>query len=359
MREQYDSMRRHFRQAAEQRGFTLAPEQERAAERLCLLAGELSATSGLFRRSRPSPRNLYVWGPVGRGKSWLVDTFFVGLPTTRKRRLHFHDFFRALHDGVAHEGRSREGGHSAVDRAVDELLGDCRLLVFDEFHAHDAGDAMLVARLFHTLLDRSVTLVTTSNHPPSGLMPNPIHHHLFEPTIQRIEERMDVLDVSGPTDFRRLPAQARGSRRFAEGACLTDRTDALLGEPGLSAPRPDEAALVPVHRRELRAKSVRADLVWIGFDELCEGITAVPDYLALAERFGTLVLDDVPPLAECTADGRQRFANLVDVCCDRDIRLFLIGADPLAGLPEGSDLLRDPDRTASRLAMLRRADVAR
>ncbi|MEF9887086.1 cell division protein ZapE [Streptomyces sp. P9-A4] len=372
-REQHEAMRRHFQQASEQRGFTLSAAQERAVERLSLLAGELAGTGGLFRRSRPSPRNLYVWGPVGRGKSWLVDTFFDGLPLRRKRRLHFHDFFRALHDGVAREGQVRDGGHSAVDRAVDELLGDCRLLVFDEFHAHDAGDAMLVARLFRTLLDRRITLVTTSNYPPAGLMPDPLYHHLFEPTIQRIEERMDVLDVSGPTDFRRLPAPAHGARRFAEGARLTDGAhlteggvltegaDALPGEPGPDAPRPGEAVLVAAHHRELSAKAARADLVWFGFDALCEATTAVPDYLALAERFGTLVLDDVPPLASCTADGRQRFANLVDVCCDRDIRLVLIGADPLAGLSEDSGLLRDLDRTASRLAMLRRgrrADVA-
>ncbi|MEU6883584.1 cell division protein ZapE [Streptomyces sp. NPDC046712] len=368
IRKQYEAMRRHFQQAAEQRGFTVAPAQELAAERLCRLAGELVGSSGLFGRSPQPPRSLYVWGPVGRGKSWLVDTFFDGLPTTRKRRLHFHDFFRALHDGVAREGRSREGEphegsshgrRSAVDRAVDELLGDCRILVFDEFHAHDAGDAMLVARLFRTLLDRRVTLVTTSNYPPAGLMPNPLYHHLFEPTIHLIEERMDVLDVSGPTDFRRLPQQVHGSRRFAEGACLTDETDTLPGEPSLLAPRPDEAVLVPVHHHELPAKAVRADLVWFGFDDLCEGTTSVPDYLALAERFATLVLSDVPPLASCTADGRQRFANLVDVCCDRDVRLFLIGADPLAGVSDGSGLMRDLDRTASRLAMLRRAGVAR
>lgn len=359
MRRQYAAMRTHFQQAADQRGFTLSAAQEQAAERLSLLAAELAVTGGPFRRSRPAPRNLYVWGPVGRGKSWLVDAFFDGLPIARKRRLHFHDFFRALHDGVAHEGRNREGGHSAVDRAVDELLGDCRLLVFDEFHAHDAGDAMLVARLFRTLLDRHVTLVTTSNYPPAGLMPDPLYHHLFEPTIQRIEERMDVLDVSGPTDFRRRPSPSHDAPRFAEGACLADGAEALRDEPGLDAPRPGEAVLVPAHHRDLPAKAARADLVWFGFDTLCEGTTAVPDYLALAERFGTLVLDGVPPLASCTSDGRQRFANLVDVCCDRDTRLFLIGADPLAGLPEDSALLRDLDRTASRLAMLRRADLAR
>ncbi|KQV14813.1 ATPase [Kitasatospora sp. Root187] len=339
-------MRRHFRAAAGQRGFTVDPAQQPAVDRLSRLAGELARAGGLFHR-RP-PGSLYVWGPVGRGKSWLVDTFFEGLPTTRKRRLHFHDFFRRLHDGV---GRPADGPvhASAVDRAVAELLGDCRVLVFDEFHAHDAGDAMLVARLFRTLLERRVTLVTTSNYPPAGLMPDPLYHHLFEPTIRLIEQRMEVLDVSGPVDFRRLPHQAEGGRRFASGA----RLPAGTLPPGLAAPEPGEAVAVAAHLRTLPARAARGELVWFGFRELCEDRTSVPDYLALAERFGTVVLDGVPPLAACTADGRQRFANLVDVCCDRDVRLFLIGADPLSGLPADSALLRDLDRTASRLAMLR------
>ncbi|WP_316520645.1 cell division protein ZapE [Kitasatospora brasiliensis] len=353
---QYQAMREHFHRAADQRGFTLAPAQQAAAERLSRLAGELARPAWRLRRP---PRHLYLWGPVGRGKSWLVDTFLDGLPTPDKRRLHFHDFFRRLHQGVArHDAGPRQSARdgAAVDRAVDDLLGDCRILVFDEFHAHDAGDAMLVARLLRTLLERRITLVTTSNYPPAGLMPDPIHHHLFEPTIRLIEERMDVLDVAGPVDFRRLaPAQDRpapSDLRFATGAVLRPGQEAAAG---LTPPGPEEAAPVTAHHRELPARAVREaeGLVWFGFDALCEGRTAVPDYLALAERFPTLVLDGVPPLAEAGSDGRQRFANLVDVCCDRDIRLILIGADPMTGLDPGSPLQRDLDRTTSRLALLR------
>ncbi|MFF1907651.1 cell division protein ZapE [Kitasatospora sp. NPDC058218] len=343
---QYEAMRGHFHRTAEQRGFTLDPAQQPPVERLSRLAGELAHPAWRLRRP---PRHLYLWGPVGRGKSWLVDTFLDGLPTPRKRRLHFHDFFRRLHEGVAQESPAHREG-SAVDRAVDELLGDCRLLVFDEFHAHDAGDAMLVARLFTTLLNRRITLVTTSNYAPAGLMPNPLYHHLFEPTIRLIEERMDVLDVSGAVDFRRQPRSEDARQRFTLGARLAAGTEEAAG---LTPPRPEEAGPVAAHHRELPARAVRDALVWFGFDELCEGRTAVPDYLVLAERFPTLVLDGVPPLADASPDARQRFANLVDVCCDRDTRLVLIGADPLAGLPADSGLLRDLDRTASRLALLR------
>ncbi|MEU7391438.1 cell division protein ZapE [Streptomyces tanashiensis] len=345
------AMRRHFHQAAARRGFSIAPAQEAAVERLARLAAELARPAWTFPRP---PRDLYVWGPVGRGKSWLVDTFYEGLPGGRKRRLHFHDFFRRLHDGVTRPG-ARHDGQSAVDSALDELMGDSRVLVFDEFHAHDAGDAMLIARLFRTLLDRRITLVTTSNYPPAGLMPDPLYHHLFEPTIKLIEERMDVLDVSGPVDFRRLeaPRPEAGGRRFATGLCVAPG-DTALEALGLIVPAPAEATTAPAHLRELPARAVRGELVWFGFDALCETATAVPDYLALAERFDTLVLDGVPPLAEASADGRQRFANLVDVACDRDVRLVLIGSDPLTSLPEGQALTRDLDRTTSRLAMLAR-----
>ncbi|MFB7591373.1 cell division protein ZapE [Streptomyces sp. NPDC056169] len=347
------AMRRHFHQAAARRGFSVAPAQEAAVERLARLAAELARPAWTF--PRPA-RDLYVWGPVGRGKSWLVDTFYEGLPAGRKRRLHFHDFFRRLHDGVSRPG-TRHDGQSAVDSALDELIGDSRVLVFDEFHAHDAGDAMLIARLFRTLLDRRITLVTTSNYPPAGLMPDPLYHHLFEPTIKLIEERMDVLDVTGPVDFRRLepPWSEAGGRRFATGLCLPPG-DTALEALGLTVPAPAESTTVRTHLRMLPARAARGDLVWLGFDALCETATAVPDYLALAERFTTLVLDGVPPLAEASADRRQRFANLVDVACDRDVRLVLIGCDPLTSLPVDQPLTRDLDRTASRLAMLRRTN---
>ncbi|WP_367826161.1 cell division protein ZapE [Streptomyces sp. LMG1-1-1.1] len=346
------AMRRHFHETAARSGFSLAAAQEAAVERLARLAAELARPAWTFPKP---PRDLYVWGPVGRGKSWLVDTFYEGLADRRKRRLHFHDFFRRLHDGVTRPG-ARHDGRSAVDSALDELLGDSRVLVFDEFHAHDAGDAMLIARLFRTLLDRRITLVTTSNYPPGGLMPDPLYHHLFEPTIKLIEERMDVLDVTGPVDFRRLaaPSTGNGGRRFATGLCLPPG-DAALDAVGLTVPAAAEATTVPVHLREIPALAVRGDLVWFGFDALCETATGVPDYLALAEQFTTLVLDRVPPLLEATADGRQRFANLVDVACDRDLRLVLIGSDPLANLPTSQSVTRDLDRTASRLAMLQRA----
>ncbi|MEU9047662.1 MULTISPECIES: cell division protein ZapE [unclassified Kitasatospora] len=361
---QYEAMLAHFPRAAEQRGFAVDPAQRPAVERLSRLAGELARTGLLHRRP---PRHVYLWGPVGRGKSWLVDTFLDGLATSHKRRLHFHDFFRRLHEGVAlhtadpHRDSAGERV-AAVDRAVDELLDHCRVLVFDEFHAHDAGDAMLVARLFRNLLDRRITLVTTSNYPPAGLMPNPLYHHLFEPTIRLIEERMDVVEIAGPVDFRRErdPESERqpvdgGPQRFTQGARLRTGDTSGLHALGLTPPTAGEAAEIVVHGRPLPASAVRDGEAWFGFTELCEGLTSAADQLALTERFATLVLTGVPPLADTTPDGRRRFADLVDICCDRDVRLVLIGADPIGDPTPDENLFRDLDRTASRLALLRSA----
>ncbi|MFD7321554.1 AFG1/ZapE family ATPase [Streptomyces sp. NPDC059875] len=138
----------------------------------------------------------------------------------------------------------------------------------------------------------------------------------------------------------------------AQGACLTHADDALT-DLGIPSPRPAEAGPVPAPG-ELPAKAVRPGLAWLGCDVLCEGSTAVPDYLMLAEQFDTLVLDGVSPLPDYTPDARRRFTNLVDVCCDRDVRLVLIGADPVAGGPGMTGLLHDLDRTLSRLSMLHR-----
>jgi cell division protein ZapE len=167
-----DQVGERFRRAARERGFVLDAAQEHAVDRLA----ELGARAGRRRRlpHRAEPRGLYLWGPVGRGKSWLLDTFFeaVALPPERRRRVHFHAFFRQLHEAV----RRHRDAHSwhAVDAAVSELAHGVELLCFDEFHVHDPGDAMLVTRLLHELHARKVLLVSTSNYPPAGLLPNPL-----------------------------------------------------------------------------------------------------------------------------------------------------------------------------------------
>ncbi|MFI1379114.1 cell division protein ZapE [Embleya sp. NPDC020886] len=351
-----ETMRNHFHEVATTRGYVLDPAQHEAVQRLAELGAALSRGRGhgLFHR-RPVA-GLYLWGPVGRGKTWLLDTFFaaVPLPAERRTRVHFHAFFRRLHEAVDRHRDDHGHEHSAVDAALSELVGDVDLLCFDEFHVHDPGDAMLVTRLLRELHARGVVLVCTSNYPPAGLLPSPLHHHLFEPTIREIEERMTTVTVAGPQDYRSLTRVGTAAGEFGEGAVLWPGDPEQLRGQGLVPPTPDEARILRVNRRDLAVRAARPGELWGGFAALCEGRTSALDYLVLAETYPTWVIGALPPLKTASAEARQRFVNLIDVCCDADVRLFLCSDRPLAEVLAGDDLPTDISRTASRLGLLRR-----
>ncbi|MGW6916891.1 cell division protein ZapE [Kitasatospora sp. NPDC054939] len=333
--------------AAREQGFTPDAAQRDAAERLGRLAAELSARGRLFHRS--TPRGVYVWGPVGRGKSWLTGLFFDALPERHKRRVHFHEFFREFHTAYARH----RGDRRACDKAVGELLGDCRVLFFDEFHVHDPGDAMIITRVLTSLLERRITLVTTSNYPPEGLLPSPVHHHLFEPAIELLRASLDVVEVAGPYDYRtRESARGTTGPGFRHGRYLSPGTDRQLRDAGLTPPAEDERTALPAGSGTVTARAVRDDLVWFDFADLCRARTSTGDYLELADRHTTWVLSGVPRLTDADRDAAQRFANLVDVLHDRDTTLYLIADAPLGDLLRGDLLPADTNRTVSRLHLL-------
>lgn len=319
-------LRSAFDAAAAERGFRLAPQQVPVADALAELGSRRRARGG----------GLYLHGPVGRGKSFLVDVFFTAAPTRNKLRVHFHQFFDRLHRLTA--ARIKEGTPNATGRALDELLAGCRLVCFDEFHVHDPGDAALITRLLRELLARRVTLVTTSNYRPVDLLPNPIHHHLFEPAIELIERNLRILELTGHEDFRTAGGTGQ---RFATGT---------WGAIEIPTPQPEERTALRIGDRTLRTSAVRDELVWFDFHDLCGTATSTRDYLALAERFGTWVLGGVPVLADCDEQARRRFADLVDVLCDRDIALHVAAERTVAETLTDD---RDFARTASRLAQLK------
>lgn len=331
--------------AAVDAGFQLDFAQRQAAERLERLAG----TVGSRQRRRDRVRGLYLWGPVGRGKTWLLDAFYDLAPTASKRRVHFHGFFRDLH-GAVHANRS---SRHAFDAAVDELFEGCELMCFDEFHLHDVGDAMLVTRLLRTIFHRGVVLVATSNYPPHGLLPNPLYHPLFQPGIDLIRSHMELLEVAGPTDYRTALERGGPQCGFRSGAFVWPGGREQLVDAGLRLPEVHERTRVVVGSRALTAWAVRGDLVWFDFRDLCDTPTSALDMLVVAERFTSWVVSNVPPLAECSPDVQQRFVNLVDVLHDRDAALTLVANGPLEALLAGDHLPPDIHRTASRLQLLR------
>lgn len=331
----------YFHSKAGQQGYTLSEGQQRAITAMARETGNLLA-------GRPT-RSLYLHGPVGRGKSWLLDGFFKALPIAEKQRVHFHDFFTRLHRGMfAHRQHA-----DALGTTLNELLQNCRVLCFDEFHVHDIGDAMLISRLFKALFRRGVLVLVTSNYPPEGLLPNPLYHERFKPVIDLIAARMDVLEVSSPQDFRSL-AQAHHEQHFTAGLYVWPGTPAQRDH--LELPAADAAPQpLMVGSRQLVCRGQYGRSIHFRFDDLCAQLTAAMDYLALCEDFDRWIIDGLPRLADCPIAVQQRFINLVDVLYDQDKHLVLIGNEPLATSLGGQAI--DLARTASRLGQLRQGNV--
>lgn len=324
-----------FEDKAHSRGYVLSEGQRRVIQ---CMAEQLAALPD------GQPRSLYLYGSVGRGKSWLLDGFFQAVPVEAKQRLHFHDFFARLHQGM-HRHRLLD---DALGAALDELLGDCQVLCFDEFHVHDIGDAMLLTRLFNALFERGVLLLVTSNYAPEGLLPNPLYHERFLPVIRLINGRMQVLEVAGDTDFRSLPAN-REHQRFTRGHYVWpgDAAQRLALNVPVGPP-----VMLEVNKRPLRALAVDGRRALFAFDDLCEKATAVIDYLVLAGQYEEWIIVGLDDLSECTLAAQQRFVNLVDVLYDQDRHVTVIGRRPLEDSLGGP--LADLMRTRSRLGQLHR-----
>jgi len=349
-------------------GFALENSQAAAARRLCELGAAVGQSPPL--RSFPprllrrrTPRSVYLHGPVGRGKSWVMDSFYRQLPG-RKRRVHFHDFFRKLHTGVLTAAASGADG-TAVQQAVDSLLADIDVLCFDEFHVHDVGDGMFIARLLRTAAERRVLLVVTSNYPPEQLLPNPLWHDHFVPTIAVIKEMMDIVEINGNTDFRRQPAapgnDGEAKDGFRRGRVISPGTPRQLGSFGLFPPPPSEQRTLKPTTQPLPVKAA-GDVLWVAFAELCGGLLSTADYLTLAAEYRVWVVDGVPSPGHESADGSaaawQRFSNAVDVLYDEDVTLFLVGRGPLDwDSAHGTGLPVDMARIASRLSLLERVEA--
>ncbi|MEV6274305.1 cell division protein ZapE [Nocardia sp. NPDC051832] len=300
-------------------------DQQRALARLSELVD---------RHGRPlrRARGIYLHGRPGRGKTMVLDRFYGSVASDRKRRFHFHDFFARLHR-AAHE-------FGSIDQGIDHLLGRARLVCFDEFHVHDIGDAMLIARLLDALFARHILLVVTSNYPPAGLLPNPLFHERFEPAIAKIVERLDVLAVDGEVDYRTRAPRDR-TAGFGAGRYVVDQAASAAS-----------VVDVRIGAHTLRAIAVDGAAITVDFAALCGAATSAADYVELAGRFRCWTLCSVPPLREVPADWAMRFVNLVDVLYDADLALTVHARVPLPDLVAQVTAVPDLMRAHSRLGEL-------
>ena len=335
-----------------ERGLVADAAQFAVAERLTDLRARLLAAKppsnrlhrafGLRRRREPV-RGLYLWGGVGRGKTYLMDLFHQSLPFADKRRAHFHRFMRRVHD----ELRTLAGQPDPLLRVADRFAKEARVLCFDEFAVSDIGDAMILGELLGGLFARGVTLVATSNTPPDRLYENGLQRRRFLPAIDLIHANTDTLQVAPGADYRLRVLRRDGAYRLLDEpdaeAALRDSFRALCH----AAIAKNERLII--NGRAIIARYCSEDVAWFEFTALCDGARASDDYIELARLFSTVVLHGVPVFDQAKEDMARRFIALVDEFYDRNVKLLLSAWAPPQRLYRGALLTHEFARTESRL----------
>ncbi len=294
-------------------------------------------------RHPPIPRGVYMFGGVGRGKSFLMDCFFQALPLTRKTRLHFHEFMREVH----RELQELKGTANPLQVLGERIARRFRLICFDEFHVADVTDAMILHRLLESMFAHRVSIVTTSNFHPDELYPNGLHRDRILPAIALLKDRLQVVNVDAGTDYRQLTLAQVKMVHTPLGpeadAAMTDAFERL-------AEARDEDPVLHIEHRTIHARRRAGGVVWFDFKTLCGGPRSQNDYLELAAQFHTLLLSDVPQMPPRLASEARRFTWLVDVLYDRRIKLILSTEVPPAELYTEGPLAHEFPRTVSRLS---------
>jgi len=343
----------HLRPELLGRNIVLDTPQRAALERLQRLYDELvvfkKARASLLQRwlNPPTPpRGVYLWGGVGRGKSFLMDAFYRAVPIRRKTRVHFHAFMRDVHEELQTLKREEDPLVAVATR----LARRHRLVCFDEFHVSDVADAMILGRLLTALFDRGVVFVMTSNYRPDDLYPNGLQRQNLLPTIALLKQWLDLVEVDGGTDYRLRELEHEQCyytpSSGAVEAVLATRFERMRA--GV-----EEDPRLAVGARTIKARKRAGSLVWFDFVTLCEGPRSQLDYLELARRFAVVIVSGVPRLTPDMGNAARRFTWLVDVLYDHRVKLLLSAAVPAGELYREGPNSQEFARTASRLIEMR------
>jgi cell division protein ZapE len=338
------------------RGFQSDPAQLRAVEALDRCArewGEYKARrSNALKKliNRPDiPRGVYMYGGVGRGKSFLMDCFYNAVPLRRKTRLHFHEFMREVHRELA----DLQGTVNPLDELGLRMSKRYKLICFDEFHVADITDAMILHRLLAALFDNGVGFVTTSNFKPDDLYPDGLHRDRILPAIALLNQRLEVISVDNGTDYRRRTMEQLQRYLTPNGAEADEQMQEAFDR---LAEHADEVPVLHIEAREIHARRKAGGVVWFDFKTLCGGPRSQNDYLEIATQFHTVLLSDVPYMPVRMASEARRFTWLIDVFYDRRVKLIMSAEVPPEALYTDGPLAHEFPRTVSRLNEMQSAE---
>ena len=331
------------------RGYQSDPAQLRAVDALQRCADDWVAykiqRSNAFKKliNHPdTPRGVYMYGGVGRGKSFLMDCFYNAVPIRRKTRLHFHEFMREVH----RELRDLSGTVNPLDELGKKMALRYRLICFDEFHVSEITDALILHRLLTALFENGVGFVTTSNFKPDDLYPGGMHRDRIIPAIDLLNRHLEVICVDNGTDYR---------RRTLEQVNLYHTPLGLKAEVEMAetfnrlAESQDEIPILQIESRQIHARRKAGGLVWFDFKTLCGGPRSQNDYLEIATQFHTVMLSDVPVMPPRMSSEARRFTWLIDVLYDRRVKLVMSAQAAAEALYIEGPLAHEFPRTVSRL----------
>jgi cell division protein ZapE len=353
--EQWESLQELYRRELREYGYQSDPAQLAAVVALSELRQRLIRRHRVNRRGLsmlravlrrpplPAETGLYLWGAVGRGKTWLMDMFFDSLPFAQKRRRHFHRFMQDVHNGL-----KENAGHQApLERVADGIASGVQVLCFDEFFVSDIADAMILGTLLAALFERGVTLVATSNSAPDELYRDGLQRQRFLPAIDAIKQHTRVLAMDGGTDYRLRRLTRAGTYLLTTNPGTEARLAGLYR--GLTHGAAAAPGAIEIAGRQIVTLGLNRQAVWFDFRAICEGPRSTEDYIEVARTWPAVLMSHVPVLTQQDEDAARRLIALVDELYDRRVKLVMTAAAALTQLYQGERLQFEFQRTLSRL----------